>query len=85
MPSSAILRAAIFTAGAVVGGCVAAAVSSNRNRPTPVTQLTSKPDQPVIGLDATGKTTISSELTITSNLLPVLKYGNPGESTPRNF
>jgi endonuclease G len=79
MPSAAIIRAAIFTAGAVVGGCVATAVSNNRNRP-PTPKF--DPPRPVIGLDATGETTISSELTITSNLLPVLKYGNPGESCP---
>ena len=80
MPGTAIIRAAIFTAGAVVGGCVATAVSINRNRP-----VTSKPDQPqpVIWLDATGKSTISSELTATSNLLPVLKYGNPGVFVPK--
>ena len=86
MPSSAIIRAAIFTAGAVVGGCVATVVSNNRNRPVTST-ATPKSDlpQPIIGFDATGKTTISSELTITSNLLPVLKYGNPGESCPSNF
>ena len=86
MPSSAIIRAAIFTAGAVVGGCVATVVSNNRNRPVTST-ATPKSDlpQPIIGFDATGKTTISSELTITSNLLPVLKYGNPGESYSSNF
>lgn len=83
MPSTAIIRAAIFTAGAVVGGCVATAVSNNRNRP-PVTPKSDLP-QPVIGFDATGKTTISSELTTTSNLLPILKYGNPGESCISNF
>ena len=83
MPSAAIVRAAIFTAGAVVGGCVATAVSHNRNRPviSPVTPK-SDPPQPVNGYDAT---TISGELTIASNLLPVLKYGNPGVLCPSNF
>ena len=86
MPSTAIIRAAIFAAGAVVGGCVATAVSNKRNRPvtSPVTPK-SDPPQPVIGFDATGKTTISSEMTITSNLLPILKYGNPGVSCSSNF
>lgn len=86
MPSTAIIRAAIFTAGAVVGGCVATAVSNSRNRPvtSPVTPK-SDPPQPVIGFDPTGKTSISSELTVTSNLLSVLKYGNPGVSCPSNF
>ena len=82
MPGTAIIRAAIFTAGAVVGGCVATAVSNNRNRP--VTSPVSPP-QPVIGFDAAGNTTISSELTVTSNLFPVLKYGNPGVSCPSNI
>lgn len=82
MPSPAILRAAIFTAGAVVGGCVATALSKNRNR---TAAPKSDTPQPVIGFDATGKTTISSELTVTSNLLPVLKYGNPGVSCPSYF
>ena len=74
MPTTAIIRAGIFAAGAVVGGCVASAVSNNRNRVTPKSDAL----QSVIGFDATGKTTVSSELAVTSNLLPVLKYGNPG-------
>ena len=82
MPGAAIIRAAIFTAGAVVGGCVVTAVANNRNRPvTPK----SDPPQPVTGLDATGKTEISTEVTETSGLLPILKYGNPGVSRPSNF
>ena len=86
MPSTTIIRAAIFTAGAVVGGCVATAVSNSRNRPvtSPVNPKSDAP-QPVIGFDATGKTTISSELSVSSNLLPVLKYGNPGVSYASNF
>ena len=84
MPSSAIIRAAIFTAGAVIGGCVATVVSNNRNRPVTSIPKSNLP-QPVIGFDATGKTKLSSELTLTSNLAPVLNYGNPGESCPSNF
>lgn len=64
MPGSIIVRAAIFTAGAVVGGCIATAVSNNQSRPA------------AVELDGTGKTTISTEL---SNQLPILKYGNPGK------
>lgn len=82
MPTTTIIRAAIFAAGAVVGGCVATAVSNNRNRP--VSQK-SDPPQSVFGFDATGKPTVSSELTVTSNLLPALRYGNPGLSCPGNF
>lgn len=84
MPSSTIVRAAIFAAGAIVGGCVATAVTNNRNKPAPQFPRP-VPPQPVVGLDATGKTTISTELTITSNIPPVLKYGNPGELRPSNF
>jgi len=85
MPSSVIVHAAVFTAGALLGGGVAAAVTS-RKRPVPppnaplhapvTTQI--KTGAPVIDIDSTGRTKISTELTVTSILPPALKYGNPG-------
>ncbi|KAF9475676.1 mitochondrial nuclease [Pholiota conissans] len=85
MPSAVIVHAAVFTAGAVIGGGLAVAVS-NKNRatqPPPIIPYTPAPrpneSTPVIGLDIiSGKTQLSKGLTITSNLPAVLKYGNPG-------
>jgi endonuclease G len=86
MPSAAIVHAAVFTAGALLGGGLAVAVS-NKNRATyaPPVSYTPSPrpteaiSGPVIDLDtASGKTNISKELSITANLPAVLKYGNPG-------
>ena len=83
MPSAAIIHAAVFTAGALLGGGLAVAVSSkNKHATAPYTPAPPRPDErviaPVIGLDTYGKTSISKELSITSNLPAVLKYGNPG-------
>lgn len=87
MPSAAIVHAAVFTAGALLGGGLAVAVSNNNKRAvaappyTPAQQTpAARVPVPVIGLDPQGKTSISNELTITSNLPAVLKYGNPGAS-----
>ncbi|KAF8197399.1 hypothetical protein BJ912DRAFT_922851 [Pholiota molesta] len=86
MPSAAIVHAAVFTAGALLGGGLAVAVS-NKNRAayappvpyTPSPRHTEAISGPVIDLDtASGKTNISKELSITANLPAVLKYGNPG-------
>ncbi|KAF9557691.1 hypothetical protein CPC08DRAFT_819754 [Agrocybe pediades] len=82
MPSSAIIHAAVFTAGAVLGGGIAAVVSS-RTKPSSVASTSPVPPSnslgaPVIGLNSTGRTEISRELTVASSLPLALKYGNPG-------
>ena|ERR1700722_1477379 len=64
MPSVTILHAALFTAGALVGGGVATAVGVHRRK----RELTSSPVQP-------GGTTQINDLVLFS---PVLKHGNPG-------
>lgn len=87
MPSAAIVHAAVFTAGALLGGGLAVAVA-NKNKHTATAPYTPapRPDErvagPVIGLDTYGRTNISKELSITSNLPAVLKYGNPGARIP---
>ena len=86
MPSSVIVHAAVFTAGALLGGGLAVAVSSSKQRvvapPYTPAPYQHKPDErlpsPVIGIDTQGKTSISNELSVTSSLPAVLKYGNPG-------
>lgn len=75
MPSSAIVHAAIFTAGALLGGGIAAAVSRNQ-RPGPGQVRT---PAPVIDIDPTGKTKLS---VVPRSDLPVLKYGYPGMFCP---
>ncbi len=74
MPSSAIVHAAVFTAGALLGGGIAAAVSS-RQKFTPAHV---KSPAPVIGIDITGTTKISPELSVSYVLSSPLKYGHPG-------
>jgi endonuclease G len=71
MPSSAIVHAAMFTAGALLGGGIAAAVSS-RQRPA------QDRIPAIIDVDPTGKTKMSPSLVARSDLPPVLKYGHPG-------
>lgn len=66
MPSSIAIHAAIFTAGAVVGGGIAAAVANRKGRPT----------QP-LSVQTTDKGNQAVALTAPAGL-PVLKYGNPG-------
>ncbi|CAA7267993.1 unnamed protein product [Cyclocybe aegerita] len=84
MLSSAIIHAAVFTAGAVLGGGVAAVVT-NRQRPSvasasapvPIPAPAPKPS-PIIGLDRGGNTRLSTDLTTASVLPLALKHGHPG-------
>jgi len=84
MPSAVIVHAAVFTAGALLGGGIAAAVSNkNKSASTlPSAHIpTPGPSPPVIGLDASGKASMSTQLTVPPQFpSPVLKYGNPGQS-----
>lgn len=83
MPSAVIVHAAVFTAGALLGGGIAAAVS-NKNKSAsalPSAQISKPgPSPPVIGLDASGRASMSTQLTVPPQFpSPVLKYGNPGQ------
>ncbi|KAJ3563184.1 hypothetical protein NP233_g9101 [Leucocoprinus birnbaumii] len=82
MPGSAVVHAAVFTAGALLGGGIAAAVTSRKNqqvsalptRPVPVpVPATPQPTAPVVHVGRTGAPAITE-----SQELAVLKYGNPG-------
>ena len=75
MTATALVRAAIFAAGALVGGGVATIISSKRQlpRPSPQTQ------EAIVALDEAGKTRMSGTVAPMSSLSTVLKYGNPGE------
>lgn len=77
MPNSAIVHAAVFTAGALLGGGIAAAVSRNQRpgQTTPIPGQVRTP-APVIDVDLTGRTMLSTVLR--SDLPLVLKYGHPG-------
>ena len=75
MPGSVVVHAAVFTAGALLGGGIAAAVA-HRNQ-----QQLGRPS-PIIEVDTTGKGTLSSTtgaLTVASG---TLKHGNPGIDPP---
>ncbi|PPQ64686.1 hypothetical protein CVT26_002776 [Gymnopilus dilepis] len=86
MPSGIIVHAAVFTAGAVLGGGIAAAIS-NKNRPVPPVPVpaATAPSGPIIGVDTIGKApAVPKDLSVTSvtQTLPLaLKYGNPGPIT----
>ncbi|KAG6878785.1 hypothetical protein C0993_008084 [Termitomyces sp. T159_Od127] len=81
MPGSTLVRAAFFTAGAIIGGGVATVISSKSRstvpplRPTPVVS-----DTPIIELDQAGRAKLQENALVPSNAVPssILKYGNPG-------
>ena len=74
MSGSKVVRAAIFTAGALVGGGVTAFVNRRHARPTtaPV------PPGPIVEVNEGRHLTLAGGETLLS---PVLKYGNPGKSS----
>jgi len=81
--SSTIIQAAIFAAGAVVGGGVAAAITSRKQShavPVPSHNMPAVSHvPPVIDMGPKGGAQITSIATTgTFTDLPVLKYGNPG-------
>ncbi|KAL0578247.1 nuclease [Marasmius crinis-equi] len=88
--SSSAIQAAIFAAGAVVGGGVTAFVASKRQRPAdvpgalPSSSSASAPAKstvspPVIDLGSKGNAQIANAAALASLATPaVLKYGNPG-------
>ncbi|KAH7927740.1 hypothetical protein BV22DRAFT_1103540 [Leucogyrophana mollusca] len=80
MPNSAIIHAACFAVGAVVGGGVVAVSSRKRHLSLPpstdanVAPITS----PVIDMGPGGSARLSSTYDAVALAGPVLKYGNPG-------
>lgn len=77
MPSFTIIHAAVFTAGALIGGGITAAVSSRQKHTQTRTSEQGRTPAPVIDVDPSGKTKLSS-IGATSDLTPVLRYGHPG-------
>jgi len=78
MTGTALVRAAIFAAGALVGGGVATIISSKRQSPRPSSQAQGA----IVDLDEAGKTRMSGTGTVVARINPlsaVLKYGNPGK------
>ena len=78
MSGSTAIRAAIFAAGALVGGGVTAFVTS-RQQHGPNRPLSTSP-APIVGLDGMGKAALVDAVTSPPSLSsPVLKYGHPGQ------
>ena len=65
MPGSAVVHAAVFTAGALLGGGIAAVVSCRKDQQQPVFLSRSAPHQPATVMEHQSSA--------------VLKYGHPGE------
>ncbi|KAF8874639.1 hypothetical protein CPB84DRAFT_1797326 [Gymnopilus junonius] len=83
MPSGIIVHAAVFTAGAVLGGGIAAAIS-NKNRTSSALPVsaTPVPNGPIIGVETIGKTpAVPKDWSVTQSLPLALKHGNPGPIT----
>ena len=86
MPSSAILHAACFAAGAVVGGGLVTAVSSRKRQISPPLSSVPTVDSgksrlivpPIVEIAATGEARITNAAAAIALASPVLKYGNPG-------
>jgi endonuclease G len=84
MPSSAIIHAACFAVGAVVGGGVVTAVSSKKRQvPISTTSVDASVARvgapPIIEMDKSGGAKISNAVVASTPMPPVLKYGHPGE------
>ena len=88
MAPSVLIHAAVFAAGAVVGG-VGAAVASKRTAPAPPATTTaavpggpvtppSVPPKPVVQMSDKGGARITDIEPVGALVSPVLKYGNPG-------
>ncbi|GLB35167.1 putative DNA/RNA non-specific endonuclease [Lyophyllum shimeji] len=79
MPGSTIVRAAIFAAGAVIGGGVATAVASRKQTPPRPSPAASTGPAPVVELEHTGKPKLQDPSVVPSTVVSTaLKYGNPG-------
>lgn len=77
-----IVHAAVFTAGAVIGGGIAAAVASKKASAAAVIPQPVTPQRPIVQVES-GKPRFepSAEVSVLSSqsLPPVLKNGHPGE------
>lgn len=78
MPSSAILHAACFTAGVVIGGGLVSAVSSKHRQTSSPPIPTGKPIPPIVNIGTNGDARITNSAAVVALSPPVLKYGNPG-------
>ncbi|KAF8644132.1 hypothetical protein AX16_008660 [Volvariella volvacea WC 439] len=78
----ALVHAAVFAAGALVGGGIAAVTTANRRSAVPIHTAPSQTldsTLPVLRLDQqTGQATLSEATSQLPSSTPVLKYGNPG-------
>ncbi|KAI6110075.1 hypothetical protein F5141DRAFT_1278700 [Pisolithus sp. B1] len=72
MPSAAVIHAACFAVGAVVGGGVAAVASARGSR-RPVSTV-----PPIVEIGPTGDAKLPSATVSGALVSPVLKYGHPG-------
>ncbi|KAG1749113.1 uncharacterized protein EDB91DRAFT_834654 [Suillus paluster] len=79
MPSAAIIHAACFAVGAVVGGGVVTAVSSRKRQiPTSTTSVGTSVSPPIIEMGQSGGAKLSNAVVVSAPNSPVLKYGHPG-------
>ena len=86
MASGAVVHVAVFTAGALLGGGIAAAVASRRREqqarlpvPVPAAPPVSAPAPvPALQVSPLGRPTFSDSQQVVVH--PVLKYGHPGLS-----
>ncbi|KAG6879043.1 hypothetical protein C0992_005668 [Termitomyces sp. T32_za158] len=84
MPGSSLVRAAFFTAGAIIGGGVATVISSkNRSAVPPIRPTSVVSDTPIVELDRAGRAKLQENALVPSIGVPssILKYGNPGLSS----
>jgi endonuclease G, mitochondrial len=89
MPSSVIIHAAYFAAGAVIGGGIVTAVSKKRQiRSIPSPQFSAPTVDlrqsgtiipPIVEIGTGGDARITNAAAVMTLAPPVLKYGNPGE------
>ncbi len=83
MPGSTVVHAAVFTAGALLGGGIAAAVTHRKNQQIPPTRpapVLAPVSTPAVQVGVSGKPNfVGTEGLLVS---PVLKYGHPGGLFP---
>lgn len=83
MPANVFVHAAVFTAGALIGGGVAATVARRQSLVPPKPQAviiepTPRPRPPIIEISSGGKAAVTDLALSVPAIPPVLKYGHPG-------